>query len=357
MLYLIHARTEEARRRYCLHRPEEKPMRAIVIEEPGGPDVMKVGEVPEPLLGAGELLVAVRAAGVNRADLLQRMGRYPPPPGESGTLGLEVAGEVIAVAPDAAGRGPLGQTFRVGDRVMALLAGGGYAERVRVPAAQALPIPPQLSMAEAAAIPEAFLTAWLNLMTLGQLAQGDVAVIHAAASGVGTAALQLCRGVASQVVATASNGKLASLAQYGATQLVDRNDVPTTLSKSIRATLGKGADVILDLVGASYLAANIEALALHGRLVCIATQGGAKAELDLAALLFRRLTVIGSTLRSRTAEQKAALCAEFAERALPRFSRGELQPVLARTFPLAEASAAHALLARNAVVGKIVLEL
>jgi len=332
-------------------------MRAIVVEQPGGPEAMQLGTMPEPSLHPGDLLIDVRAAGVNRADLLQRMGFYPPPEGESGILGLEVAGEVISAAPGADGAGPLGATYQRGDRVMALLAGGGYAERVRVPAAQALRIPDGLPFAQAAAIPEAFLTAWQNLMLLGGLQRGEVAVVHAAGSGVGTAALQICRGVASAVFATASAGKLAALRGFGATHVIDREQVPQTLASAIRDGAGRGADVILDLVGGSYLEANIEALEMHGRLVCIATQGGLRGELDLLALMHKRLRVIGSTLRTRTASEKAQLCDDFARRALPRFARGELRPVLARCFPLAEAPAAHALLASNGVVGKIVLEM
>lgn len=332
-------------------------MRAIVVREPGGPEVLQVGEAPEPALRADDVLVQVRAAGVNRADLLQRLGRYPPPEGESPLLGLEIAGEVIAAGPDAAGRGPGGRTWAPGDRVMALLAGGGYAERARVPAAQALPVPAGLSFEEAAAVPEAFLTAWLNLFFVGSLKPGEVVVVHAAASGVGTAALQLCRGVAEVVLATASAGKLEACRRLGATHLLARDEVPARLAEAVRAAAGRGADLVLDCVGASYLEANVAALGLHGRLCCISTMGGARGTLDLGALLARRLSVLGSTLRTRSAEQKARLCAAFAEGALPRFERGELAPVLARALPLAQAPEAHALLAEGSVVGKVVLSI
>ena len=330
-------------------------MRAIVVEQPGGPEAMVLREAPEPVLREDDLLVAVRAAGVNRADLLQRMGRYPPPPGEPTTIGLEVAGEVLEAGPGCAGRGPGGRSWKPGDRVMALLAGGGYAERARVPAAQALPIPEGLSVAEAAAIPEVFLTAWLNLFRVAKLEGGEVVVVHAAASGVGTAALQLCRGVASSVIATASAGKLEGLRALGATHLLAREEVPGKLAGFVRDAAGRGADVILDLVGGSYLEANLAALGLHGRLCCVSTQGGLQATLDLGALLQRRLSILGSTLRTRTPAQKAKLCADFTARALPRFDAGELRPVLARTFPLAQAAEAHLLLAENGVTGKVVL--
>ena len=333
-------------------------MRAIVVEQPGGPEAMVLREVPEPTPGPGDLLVAVRAAGVNRADLLQRQGLYPPPPGEPETIGLEIAGEVITAGPGCDGRGPGGRTFRPGDRVMALLAGGGYAERARVPAAQAMPIPGRLGFVEAAAIPEAFLTAYLNLVTLGALARGQVVVVHAAASGVGTAALQLCRGVAEVVLATASPGKHDACRSLGATHVLARAEVPAGLAAAVKsAAAGRGANLILDLVGASYLEANLAAQALHGRLCCISTMGGSKGTLDLGLLLQKRLTLLGSTLRSRSVAQKAKLVADFSSQALPRFERGDLRPVLARSFPLEEAMQAHQALEEGAAVGKIVLEL
>jgi putative PIG3 family NAD(P)H quinone oxidoreductase len=323
-------------------------MRAIAIASPGGPDVLRIAEVPDPEPGPGDLLVQVRAAGVNRADLLQRAGNYPPPPGASPTLGLEVAGEVLR---------PAGG-FREGDRVMALLSGGGYAERARVPAEQAMPIPAGLSFAEAAAIPEVFLTAWLNLMTIAGLREGEVVVVHAAGSGVGTAALQLCRGVARVVLATASKPKHEACRALGATHVLAREEVPAHLAEAVQAAAGGGADVILDPVGAAYLEANVAALGLHGRLCCISTLGGAKGTLDLRALLGKRLSILGSTLRTRTAAQKAKLIRDFAARALHRFEPGAtnpLRPVLGRTLSLAEAPLAHRLLEGNEVIGKIVL--
>ena len=320
-------------------------MRAIVVKAPGGPEVLELGEVEDPRPGPGDLLVRVRAAGVNRADLLQRLGHYPPPPGEPETIGLEIAGEVLEPA----------APFQRGDRVMALLGGGGYAGLARVPAAQALPIPEGMSFAEAAAIPEAFLTSWLNLFLLGRLSPGEVAVVHAAASGVGSAALQLCRGVASTVLATASPAKHVACLELGATHVLARQDVPAGLAEAVRRAAGRGADLIFDLVGASYLEANVAALALQGRLCCISTMAGSKGTLDVGALLTRRLTLMGSTLRNRSAAQKAKLVADFARNALPRFQTGELRPVLGRTYPLAQAREAHAALERNEVIGKIAL--
>jgi tumor protein p53-inducible protein 3 len=320
-------------------------MRAVVVKSPGGPEVLEIGEVPDPQPGPDDLLVRVRAAGVNRADLLQRLGRYPPPPGESEILGMEIAGEVVR------GSG----AFAPGDRVMALLAGGGYAGLARVPAALAMRIPEGMSFVEAAAIPEAFLTAWLNLFRLGRLAPGEVVVVHAGASGVGSAALQLCRGVASVVLATASEPKHAACLELGATHVLARDQVPSALAQTVQRIAGRGADLIFDLVGGSYLEANIAALGLHGRMCCMSTMGGSKAPLDLATLLMRRLTVMGSTLRTRTPEQKAKIVADFVRNALPRFARGELRPIVGRTVPLERVREAHEALARNEVVGKIVL--
>ena len=323
-------------------------MRAIVVKQPGGPEVMQIAEVPDPKPREGDLIVRVRAAGVNRADLLQRLGRYPPPPGDPETIGLEIAGEVE----HAAGR------WKRGDKVMALLGGGGYAEKVRVPSGQAMPIPAKLSFAEAAAIPEAYLTAYLNLFTLGALAPGHVVVVHAAASGVGSAGLQLCKGIARVILATASPAKHDACRALGATHVLAREDVPVPdrLPQAVKdASGGRLADLVFDLVGGSYLEANVAALALHGRLCCISTMGGAKGTLDMNRLLAQRLTLMGSTLRSRSTEQKAKLVADFTANALPRFDRGEIKPVLWKTFPLAEAGRAHEEMQANVVVGKIVL--
>jgi putative PIG3 family NAD(P)H quinone oxidoreductase len=328
-------------------------MRAIVVRAPGGPEVLELSEVPDPGLGDGDLLVRVRAAGVNRADLLQRLGRYPAPPGESEILGLEIAGEVVRSGSSA--RGPAGRTFAPGDRVMALLGGGGYAELARVPAAQAMPIPRNLDFVQAAAIPEAFLTSWLNLFLIGHLSAGEVVVVHAGGSGVGTAALQLCRGIARVIVATASERKHEACRSLGATHVLRREDVPARLPHTVREAAGKGADLVFDLVGGAYLEANIAALAQDGRLIGISTLSGSKATLDLGAVLYKRLTLVGSTLRSRSAAEKARLVADFCEKGLPRFDKGELRPVVGATFPLANAKDAHLRMEKDEVVGKLVL--
>ena len=238
---------------------------------------------------------------------------------------------------------------------MALLGGGGYAELARVPAAQAMPIPRGFDFAQAAAIPEAFLTSFLNLFLIAHLSAGEVVVVHAGASGVGTAALQLCRGIARVVLATASQRKHEACLALGATHVLRREDVAARLPHTVREAAGRGANVIFDLVGAAYLEANVAALAQDGRLVCISTLSGSKATLDLGAVLYKRLSLVGSTLRSRSASAKARLISEFAEKALPRFDNGELRPVVAATIPLANAMQAHLRMEADEVVGKLVL--
>jgi tumor protein p53-inducible protein 3 len=316
-------------------------MRAIAVQG----EKLPLVDLPDPVLREGDLLVRVRAAGLNRADLLQRLGRYAPPPGEPETMGLEIAGEVERAT------GP----FKEGDRVMALLAGGGYAEKARVPAAQAMPMPKHLSFEQAAAIPEAFLTAWLNLFMIAQLKPGETVIVHAAGSGVGTAALQLCRGTAKVILGTASPGKHDACKALGATHMLARESVATELEKTVKSASGGGANVILDLIGGSYLEANLKALALHGRLCCLSTMGGLTGTLDFGTLLGKRLSILGSTVRNRSPEQKARLVRDFSERALRRFDDGDLKPVLALTFPLTKAEEAHAALKEGQSVGKIVL--
>jgi len=320
-------------------------MHAISFDSPGGPEVLTWASVADPQVGNGELLVRVRATAVNRADLLQRRGAYPPPAGASSILGLELAGEVAVASGD----------FQVGDRVMAVVTGGGYAELAAVPIGMAVRVPEALSYVQAAAIPEAFLTAYLNLFTLGHLKAGEVALIHAGASGVGTAAIQLARAAGATVIATAgSDEKLARCRELGASEVINyRNE---SFAESVRvATGGRGADVILDFVGAPYWEGNMAAVAPYGRLLLIGFLGGSRGQLDLGAILGKSLTVAGTTLRRTPLDQKIALTHDFAAFALPRFASGELQPVIDRTMLLRDAAEAHRYVETNANVGKVVL--
>jgi putative PIG3 family NAD(P)H quinone oxidoreductase len=320
-------------------------MRAIVFEQSGGPEVLTLGEAPAPQPAPGELLVRVRAAGVNRADLLQRLGKYPPPPGASPLLGLEIAGDVVRAA------GP----WKSGDRVMAVVAGGGYAEYATVPADQALPIPSMFTFTQAAAIPEAFLTAWLNLFTLGGLQTGEHVLIHAAASGVGSAAIQLAKRAGAIVHATAGTSEKCELArELGATHVTNYKETPFA-DAVLAATDERGVDVVLDFIGAPYWNDHMRVLAPYGRLLLIGMLGGAVGPLDLSAMLPKSLTVRGTTLRRMPSEQKAALVHEFAERALPAFVDDTLRPVIDSVFPLADAAEAHRRMADNLSLGKIIL--
>jgi len=323
-------------------------MKAIVIAEPGDESVMRVGEAPEPALGPGDLRIRVAAAAVNRADLLQRQGLYPPPPGASEVLGLECAGEVVEVGADVSGWAP-------GDRVMALLAGGGYAEQVVVDAGSAMPVPAALSLEEAAALPEVFLTVFLNVFQLGGLAEGGAALVHGGGSGIGTAAIQLVKAAGARIVVTAgSEEKCRRCLELGADVAVNYRD-GDFVEAAKQATGGRGVDVVLDSIGAPYLDANLRALATGGRLVLIGLMGGAKAELNLAALLARRLQVIGSTLRARPPAEKAGIVAGFLERFGARVEKGELRPVVDRVLPLAQAADAHRAMKASEHFGKIVL--
>ncbi len=337
-------------------------MRAILIEKPGGPEAMRLAETPDPVPGPGEVLVRVRAAGVNRADLLQRMGKYPPPPGASPILGLELAGEVVALGPPASGPlppeaalGAAGEPLSEGDRVMALVTGGGYASLASVPAVTAMRVPDRLTWSEAAAVPEAFLTAWMNLVVLGKLREGESVLIHAGASGVGSAAIQLARELGATVLTTAGSGeKLAFCRELGASTTVNRHD--GDFAEAVLAATGnRGVDLVLDFVGAPYWASNLRALARGGRLTLIGFLGGSSGDCDLGPVMRKSLTVTGTTLRGTALEEKAVLSAGFAEFALPRFADGRLRALVDRTFTLGEAAGAHRFMAGNGNAGKLVL--
>ena len=314
-------------------------MKAILVPVPGGPEALVFGEAPEPTLRDGEVLVRVRATAVNRADLLQAAGKYPPPAGESEILGLEAAGVVEGTD----------------ERVCFLLPGGGYAEKVAVPRGMLMPIPGGLSFEEAAAIPEAWFTAYLNLFREGALAAGEVVLVHAAASGVGTAAIQLARDAGASVVATVrSAAKAESLAALGADLLVDTT--ARGFAEAVEERFGKSSvGLVLDPVGGASLEQSVRVMARCGRLVLIATMGGGTAQLDLRAVLSKRLRIVGSTLRARALAEKVDLAAAFVRDILPGFADGRFRPLVDSVFPLEQAAEAHRRMAANVNVGKIVL--
>ena len=325
-------------------------MKAILFDAPGDESVLRLGDAPDPVLGAGEVRLAVRAAAVNRADLLQRQGLYPPPPGASERLGLECAGEVVEVAAGVSG-------WRRGDRAMALLAGGGYAEQVVVHAGSLLPVPAAFSWEQAAAVPEVYLTVFLTVFELGRLEAGGAVLVHGGGSGIGTACTQLAAHAGAKVVVTAgSDEKCRRCRELGADVAVNYRE-GDFVAGAKEATGGRGVDVVLDSIGAPYLERNLEALCVGGRLVVIGLMGGARAELNLAALLARRLQVIGSTLRARPVEEKAELVASFLARFGAALEKGEIAPVVDRVLPLAEAAEAHRAMKASEHFGKIVLRI
>ena len=323
-------------------------MRAVVCNGAGGPDVLEVTQVAEPLPAADEVLVDVAAAGVNRADLLQRQGHYPPPPGASPVLGLECAGVVSAVGSDV-------DPWRVGDRVCALLAGGGYAERVAVPAGSVAPVPSGLDLITAAALPEAAATVWSNVFMLAGLQPGETLLVHGGAGGIGTMAIQLGAALGARVLATAgSAAKLAVCAELGAE--VGINYREQDFVEVVReVTEGAGADVVLDIMGAAYLPRNVAALAVAGRLVVIGLQGGAKAHLDLGALLRKRGAVLATSLRPRPPGEKAAIMSGVVEHVWPLVADGTVRPIVHATYALDQVRDAHRALEDGTHVGKVLL--
>lgn len=323
-------------------------MDVVEIREPGGPDVLVAGQRPVPVPGPHEVLIAVRAAGVNRPDVFQRMGRYAPPPGASDLPGLEVAGDVVACGRDVV-------RWRVGDQVCALLAGGGYAAYAVAPEGQCLPQPAALSPVEAAAIPETFFTVWSNVVERGRLASGETLLVHGGSSGIGTTAIQVAAHRGATVFATAgTTDKCAACEALGATRAVNyRDDDFVTVIRE--ATGGRGVDVILDMVGGDYVARNLSLLAEDGRLVQIAVLQGAKATVDASLVMRRRLTFTGSTLRPRSIEEKARLAAALEREVWPLLSAGTIRPQVFATWPLAQAAQAHAVMESSAHIGKLVL--
>lgn len=325
-------------------------MRAVVIDEPGGPDVLRVGEVADPEPGPDEVLVDVAAAGINRADLMQREGHYPPPPGASDILGLECSGTIAAVGEGVAG-------WEVGDRVCALLAGGGYAEKVAVPVGQLMTVPAGVDLVEAAALPEVTCTVWSMVFgaVAGRLQPGERFLVHGGSSGIGSMAIQLAHNRGTQVFATAGTAeKVEFCRRLGADVAINYRE--EAFEERIRdETDGAGVDVVLDNMGAAYLSRNVAALATGGRLVILGLQGGAKAEINLAVLLAKRATVHAAGLRARPRPQKAQIVAETQNAVWPMIEAGQVRPVVDRVVPLGQAAEAHRHVESSAHLGKVLL--
>ena len=324
-------------------------MRAIEITQPGKPEVLQLCERPKPVLKAGEVLIKVHAAGINRPDVLQRMGKYPVPPGASDLPGLEVAGEIVD--------GDLsGSDFRQGDMVCALVQGGGYADYCAAPLAQCLPVPEGLSALEAATLPETYFTVWSNVFDRARLSEGESLLVQGGSSGIGVTAIQLARALGHSVFATAGSAdKCRAVEALGAERGINYRDEDfVAVVKEL--TNGKGVDVILDMVAGDYVAREIDCLADDGRLVVIALLGGARANIDMGQVLRRRLHITGSTLRPRPVAFKEAIARQLREHAWPLFAQGKIKPVIHQVFPLEQAAQAHALMESSTHVGKIVLQ-
>jgi len=323
-------------------------MHAVVISEPGGPEVLQWTEVPDPRPGPGEVVVEVAAAGVNRADLMQRQGHYPPPPGAPPYPGLECSGTVTALGDGVSG-------WQVGEQVCALLSGGGYAERVAVPAGQLLPVPAGVTLIEAAALPETACTVYSNVFLIAGLAAGQTLLVHGGGSGIGTMAIQLAKHAGARVAVTAgSRQKLDVCRALGADIMINYRE-EDFVDRLMAATDGHGADVILDIVGAAYLARNVAALAPDGRIANIGLQQGRRAELDLGALMAKRGAISSTSLRARPREQKASVVAAVTENVWPLVAAGLIRPVIDTELPMQQAAQAHRIMADSAHTGKILL--
>ena len=325
-----------------------RTMRAVVLRDHGGPEVLTLDEVPDPVIGPEEVLIGVRATALNRADLLQRMGLYPGPAWETVEIpGLELAGVVGAI-------GPRVTMWQPGDAVMGIVSGGAYAERVAVHERQLMAVPTSVSLADAAAIPEVFLTAWDALVVQGGLTSGRWALVHAGASGVGTAAIQIAKAIGARIAVTTSTGKVAACLELGADAAIDYTT--TDFVEEVRAaTGGQGPDVILDVIGGDYLDRNLQAVAVKGRIVQVGLMGGGATSVNIGALLPKRVNLIGTVLRARPIEEKIALTRRFAAEVLPLFDGGALRPVIDSRYPLDQIADAHRHMESNANVGKILL--
>ena len=323
-------------------------MKAITLPEPGGPDALVLDDVPDPMPRPGEVVVEVVAAGVNRADVMQRQGHYDPPPGSSAYPGLEVSGRIVQLGDGV-------DDWSVGDEVCALLTGGGYAEKVAVPAGQLLPVPAGVSLEDAAALPEVTCTVWSNVFMTANIQPGEVLLVHGGGSGIGTMAVQLGREVGARVAVTAgSPEKLEVCRELGASILVNYRS--EDFAEVVRAaTDGHGADVILDTIGAKYLARNVRLLAVNGRLVVIGLQGGRSGEIDLGAMLAKRCALVATTLRARPQAEKAAIVAAVREHVWPLVEAGRIRPIVHERYPLAEAAQAHRDMEASTHVGKLLL--
>jgi NADPH:quinone reductase len=325
-------------------------MTAIAIRAPGGPEVLTPEQRPVPAPGAGDILVKVAAAGVNRPDVMQRMGQYPPPPGAPDIPGLEIAGEVVACGPQVT-------RWKVGDKVMALVVGGGYAEYCLAHESHALPVPPSLSLVEAAAIPETFFTVWYNAFERGRLAAGETVLIHGGTSGIGTTAIQLAKAFGAHAIATAGTPEKCEACRKLGAEAAFNYNTEDFVEATKKATGGRGADLILDIVGGDYIERNYEAAAVEGRILQIAFQSSPRATVDFRRLMVKRLTHTGSTLRARAIADKAAIARAVETKVLPLIAAGKVKPVIDSTFALREAAAAHARMDSSRHIGKIVLTL